>query len=192
MTATDRRQCAQSGLTIGIEDCDQDLGRDLALAISDLGPAVMLKGRNMEALNRLQRTIATRWCRAMIASPGNDGADATISKEESVDAAVRRWRDRPASLSATHVVLVRSDAAGDLAPLQSAIAGAGGRTHAILCPDDAEIDIAALARACVFLISDDAVGQSVLSLPSRSGEAPSASMHPDMPVCAPTCGSAYA
>jgi hypothetical protein len=187
-----------SPTSLALEACDEAFGGRLALAVADLGATVLLQGLDIDALDKLQRTITERWCRAAIAGAETCG-DAAIGISESIDAAIARMGKASNHTPAIEVLLVRTDGSGDRAELDARIANLGPdrRVHAVILPvaaDPASTDFAALARICWLLASDDAkaLPNQVITLHTcTAAQGYTRPVYPEMTICAPTIAPAF-
>lgn len=185
-------------IAIAVDACDESFGSRLALAVADLGSTVLLRGLNIAALDKLQRTITARWCRAAIHSAESCG-DAAIGISATLDAALARLTQPSNSRSPIEVLLVRTDDPEGQSELNSIITNLEPeqRVHAVIIPatnDAAGIDFAALAQICSLLISDGgkALPNQVITLHNCTSERPdNRANYPEMPICAPTVAPAH-
>ena len=187
-----------SPTSVALEACDEAFGGRLALAVADLGATVLLQGQDIAALDRLQRTITERWCRAAIAGAETCG-DAAIGISGSIDAAIARLGKASNHAPAIELLLVRTDDSGARAELDASVAALEPerRVHAVILPaaaDPASTDFAALARICWLLTSEDgrALPNQVITLHTcTSPQGRARPVYPEMTICAPTIAPAF-
>lgn len=175
-------------LAIVLEPGSAELGQRLALALADLGESLLLRGPDAALLGRTDQAIAARWCKAAV-DGGAERACAVIRIVPSIAMAVAHLHRPAAERSATEILLVMPDEAGNKAELQMLLDNLepDRAAHAVLL-QAADASIPALARTCRFLGSSSGRTVTNLMIPVRPRAMPSAAAaprYPYMSVCAP-------
>lgn len=178
--------------TIAIDNCDTELGEQLANALADLGAIVLLTGRDQSRLEHLQQSIAARWGHAKCGIVPNGAVPtiAVVSGIEDISGRVGQFSD---SHEANGLVIIAPERQGKSCTLDALLSDPRNKqkVFVILLKDqsiDNGLDCSALAATCAFLLSS--TGQSLENscLQFESRRQTSGDTHvsyPEVNICAP-------